>query len=68
MCDQHFRQSPNHLEALVFPSWNPTKPARWRGGGHQRLRWELEPASCQHTEQENSITSLTGGGRATAAH
>lgn len=50
MCDQHFRQSPNHLEALVFPSWNPTKPARWGGGGISASggNWNLPPASTQN--------------------
>lgn len=58
MCDQHFRQVPKPLGSPGVPWLDSYKASSvCVGGGHQRLRWELEPASSQHTEQGNSITS-----------
>lgn len=47
-CKQPSDRSLNHLEALVFPSWNPTSQASAQPEPQQRLWWELEHASCQH--------------------
>lgn len=49
MCDQHFRLVLRPLGSPGVPLLESYKDSSMGGGGgQQRLRWELEPASYQH--------------------